>query len=118
MHVGQQHAAGVIRENTHFKGEEVAVECRVEALAQEVADVTKADEKNVTEICGKEDIIWRVQLLDFLDLGAGLVLGGISVALIRAVSEFGMDCGEDLLRSGWYSGQGTVIVVVVEDGIL
>jgi len=51
----------------------MTVECRLKSLPDEIAYVTHADEEEITQISGEKNVVWRILLLDFLDLSTGFM---------------------------------------------
>jgi hypothetical protein len=84
----------VARKTTHMGGEKVTVECGMKALPKKVAYVTDANEDEVAEVGGDEDVVRGILLAGLLDLGPRFVCGPVSIIFIRAEAKLQMIGGE------------------------
>lgn len=93
----------------------------IEPFTNKIAHVPKADEDEVADVGGKQNIVWRVVFNVRGDLDIWKMSRGESIPLIRAMAKLCMDGGEDLLR-GWGAGREgqtvSVVVTLVEGGVL
>lgn len=76
---------------------QVLVRQRSEPLPKEVPHVADSDEENEGAVYRDEYIVRRV--CEARLNGTAVMLGGVSVFLVRAVPEFGMDSCVDLVRA-------------------
>ena len=62
----------------------------IKALPEKVAYVTDANDDNVAEVGGEEDVVRGILLVALLDLGPRFVCGPISIVFIRAKAKLQM----------------------------
>ena len=61
-----------------------------QTLSNEIAKMSESNEKNITNIRGDEDIVWRVLLYNDMRV-TRTCMGVIAVVLIGAVSKLGVN---------------------------
>lgn len=77
----------------------------IESFAEKVAKMSQANENQVATVRGEDDVIWRF-LLDWQsNLGTLSMSRRIPVLFVRAVAEFRVHGGEDLLGVRRYARQ-------------
>jgi hypothetical protein len=74
----------------------VTVECGTKALPKKVAYVTDANEKEVAEVRGDEDVVRGILLVGLFELGPRFVRGPVSIVFIRAKAKLQVIGGEVL----------------------
>ena len=82
---------------THVPWEEMSVVLPAETLANEVAEMSQADDENVADVGGEDDVVRWVLFGDALVRRACAVLRGVAVVLVRAVPKLGVHGGEHLV---------------------
>jgi hypothetical protein len=56
-------------DDTHIEGEKVTVECGMNALPKKVAYMTNANEENIAQIGGDNDVVRGILLVNLFELG-------------------------------------------------
>ena len=93
-------------------GHKMVIEPRQKTLSEEVAQMAQADEDNIGEVGGQQDIVRRLLFLRQTYCDASGVRRGVPKALVRAMAELRVYSGEDLLGGGGDRRQGQPIRVV------
>jgi hypothetical protein len=88
-------------------------------FSEEVTHMTKAEENEVTDVGGEEDIIWR--LLDgvFFHRFGVVMLGDAAIGLVCTVTKLRVNGGKDLFRGWGCKGvrETIALIVFVENGV-
>ena len=100
-------------QTTYIVRQKVPIVCCPKSLAKEVAKMTEEDNEDITEISRQQDVVRRVSLWDTLHGMLGIVLRGVAVGIVGAVTELGVDGGEHLLRGWWILGVCEPVFVFV-----
>jgi hypothetical protein len=67
----------------------------MKTLPEEIAYVTQADEEEIAQIGGDENVVWRILLMD-LEVGSGFVRRPVSIIFVLAEAKLQMVSRNDL----------------------
>lgn len=73
----------------------------IQPFAEEVAHVSQADEDQIAEVRGNDDVVRRLVLDVIPDILARRMGRRMPILLVRAMAKFGVHGGEDLLGIRW-----------------
>ena len=85
----------------------------VEALPKEVAYMAQANEEKIAQICGKKNVVRRILLVRFFDLGPRFVCRPISIIFVRAKTKLQVVTRNELFRSRRGDGVCQTVRIVI-----
>lgn len=103
----------IAMERTYIVRHQMCVILLGETFPKEIAEVTKNDEHEVADVRSDQDVVRGFLYLVFVDRFVGVVLRNAAIALVSAVTEFRVNCVENLFRSRRGAGIREVRAVVV-----
>ena len=75
---------------TYVKGKYVTVGSGIKTLPKEISYVTHEDKEEAAKIGGEENVVWRVLLMNFLELGSGFMGRCVSIIYVWAETKLQM----------------------------
>jgi hypothetical protein len=66
------------------------------ALPKKVAYMAQANKEEIAQICGKKDVVGRILLMMFFDLGPWFVCRSISINFVRAETKLQVVGGNEI----------------------
>lgn len=75
---------------TYIEGKQVAIESGIKTLPEEIPYMTYTYIKDIAQIGGEENVVWRVLLMCLLELGSGFMGRLVSIIFVWAKTELQM----------------------------